>query len=157
MAPPRASVTPTSLPRPNIRYRNAGADGQATGVTATVTKSMLGTGTRADPRLTPPGWQGNGLTYNEARGHLLARQLGGRGDEPRNLVTLTQNAANSPHMSGFERQVARRVRDGEVVEYSATPLYSRGILPPAAMLLTAQGSRGAPAARIIQNPAGRGK
>jgi hypothetical protein len=58
-------------------------------------------------------------------------------------------------MREFERTVAQRVRDGEVIEYSATPLYSDGVLPPRSILLTAIGSRGAPIARLIQNPAGR--
>jgi hypothetical protein len=60
-------------------------------------------------------------------------------------------------MQTFENGVARRVRSGEVVEYSAKPLYSRGVLPPSAILLTAHGSRDAPSARIINNPAGRRK
>jgi hypothetical protein len=73
----------------------------------------------------------------------------------RNLVTLTHKGANTPQMQGFERGVARRVRGGEVVEYSATPMYRDGVLPPSAILMTAHGSRGAPSARIINNPAGR--
>jgi hypothetical protein len=115
---------------------------------------MLRTGTRPDPSLAPPGWQGRGDKFNEARGHLLGWQLGGFADEPKHVVTLTQTPANSPHMRDFENAVARRVREGEVIEYLAKPLYSAGILPPAMMLLTAHGSRGAPIARVVQNPAG---
>lgn len=122
---------------------------------ATLTAPMLGSGTGANRRRIPPGWQGDGRVHNEARAHLLGNQLGGSGSDMRNLVTMTHNGANTPQMRDFENGVARRVRAGEVVEYSATPLYNSGTLPPSAVLLTTQGSRSAPSARIILNPAGR--
>jgi len=75
----------------------------------------------------------------------------------RNIVTLTHRGANTPQMQRFENGVARRLRAGEVVEYSSTPLYTDGALPPSAILLTAHGSRGMPAARLVLNPAGRRK
>jgi hypothetical protein len=153
--PPGRQPAPTNWDRPNVRYRELNANGQATGVTATVTPPMLGAGTKANRRLKPPGWQGNGTIYNEARGHLLANQLGGSGRDPVNLVTQTHRGSNTPQMSGFEERVARRVRAGEVVEYSALPLYNPGVLPPSAILLSASGSRGAPSARVVNNPAGR--
>ncbi|HEX5377492.1 MAG TPA: DNA/RNA non-specific endonuclease, partial [Phenylobacterium sp.] len=153
--PPRARPAPPTMQRPNIRYGELNANGQATGVNATVTRPMLGSGTSANRRLTPPGWQGHGTRYNESRGHVQAKRLGGTGRDMRGLVTLTQNPTNSPQMSDFESMVARRVRGGEVVEYSATPLYAEGVLPPSSILLTAYGSRGAPVARILENPAGR--
>jgi hypothetical protein len=156
----RMSAAPTQAPaapkwRDPVRLQNLNAQGQATGVDAIVTKSMLGTGTKAYWRLTPPGWQGESDEFNEARGHLLARELGGTGKDPRNLVTLTQNPANNPQMSGFERDIANRVRAGEVIDYRAVPMYDKGVLPPAGILVTATGLRGAPTAQIIPNPAGR--
>jgi hypothetical protein len=154
-SPPRAQTAPPPLDREPIRPRETNSIGQAMGVNATLTPSMLGAGTRANRRLRPPGWQGDGDEFNEARGHLLAKSLGGTGRKMWNLVTLTQNGANQPQMSGFERAVADRVRQGEVVEYHAKPLYTDGILPPSAVFLTATGSQGAPAARLIGNPAGR--
>ena len=107
----------------------------------------------------PPGWQGDGNLYNEARAHLLAKSLGGPGGlDKRNFVTLTNRGANSPQMSGFERGIAKRVDAGEVIEFHAQPLYNDGVLPPSAILLTAHGSRGgAPSARLIRNPAGQRK
>lgn len=153
--PPKPQLPPAPLRRDDKRLKELNGSGQAMGVEATLTAPMLGSGTRANWRLTPPGWQGNGDIYNEARGHLLGRQLGGLGNDPRNLVTLTQRGANSPQMRDFENQVASRVRSGEVVEYAAMPLYNNGALPPSAILLTAHGSRGAPVARIVNNPAGR--
>jgi hypothetical protein len=155
--PQRAQAAPPTLPRSSIRLRELNEKGQARGVTSTITEPMLGTGTEASQRLRPPGWQGNGRDFNEARGHLLANSLGGSGEDMRNLVTLTQNPANSPYMRDFEGRVAQRVRDGEVIEYSALPIYRDGVLPPSSVLLTAYGSRGAPIARLVQNPAGRGR
>ncbi len=149
--PPAASLI--GWPRPAIRYGDLSANDQATGAAATLTAPMLNTGTRANRRLTPPGWQGNGRTYNEARAHLVGRQLGGSGNDRENLVTMTQNGANTPQMRGFENNVARRVRAGEVIDYSATPLYEAGVLPPSAMLVSATGSRRQPAAQLIRNPA----
>lgn len=153
-APPRLQTAPQPLLRDQIRPLETNSIGQAMGVNATLTPRMLGTGTRADPGLKPPGWQGDGRIFNEARGHLLAKALGGTGDEMWNLATLTHRGANTPQMSDFEGGIAGRVRRGEVIEYGAKPLYRDGILPPSAILLTATGSRGAPSARIISNPAG---
>jgi hypothetical protein len=156
--PPQGQLSSPSLQRPSVRLSEVSANEQATGVGATITKPMLGTGAKASRRLTPPGWQGDGNLYNEARAHLLAKSLGGPGGlEKRNFVTLTNRGANSPQMSGFERDVAKRADAGEVVEFYAQPLYDDGVLPPSAVFLTALGSRGAPSARLIRNPAGQRK
>lgn len=152
--PPRQELAAPTSRRPDVRYGELSTNGQATGVSATLT-APLRAGTAADRRLTPPGWQGNGRLHNEARGHLYGKQLGGLGDTMRNIVTQTHNGANTPQMRDFENSVARRVRAGEVVEYFAKPFYGQDALPPSAILLTAHGSRGAPAARFVHNPAGR--
>ena len=155
-APQRQPLPPT-LQRPQIRYQDLNERGQATGVHATLTPPLLGTGSKAYWRLKPPGWQGNGNTFTEDRGHLVGRQLGGTGRDMRNLVTLTRRPANSPHMSTFEDGAARRTRAGEVIEYAAMPFYQDGILPPSAILLTAFGSSGPPTARLVLNRAGQKK
>lgn len=150
-AAPQARSEAPALNAP-VRLRELNSNAQPMGVNAAITRSALGTGTRVPTWLKPPGWQDDaGL----ARGHILGKQLGGLGEDRRNAVTLTQKPTNSPRMRDFENMVARRVRAGEVVEYSATPLYSDGILPPGGMLLTAHGSRGDPRALFIQNPAGQ--
>lgn len=154
-AQPRAQLMPDPFVRDAVRPRRPNSIEQAIGVDGTITSSMLGTGTKPDRKLKPPGWQGNGRIFNEARGHLLANALGGPGEEMWNLVTQTQRGSNTPQMSNFERAIAARVRRGEVIEYGAKPLYRDGVLPPSSILLTATGSRGAPTARIINNPAGR--
>jgi hypothetical protein len=152
--PPSAATGPVGSQRPAIRYGDLNSNGQATGVSATLTTPVLGAGTRANWRQTPPGWRGNGRLYNEGRAHLVGRQLGGLGIPP-NIVAMTQNGANAPQMSGFEREVAQRVRAGEVIDYSAIPFYDDGVLPPSGVLVTATGSRQPPTAQLIPNPAGR--
>lgn len=163
-SPPRATrsgqIAPPMQVRPSIRLGELSGKGQATGVSATITAPMLGTGTKANPKLKPPGWSGHGTNHNEARGHLLAKVLGGSGSDMRNLVTQTHAPMNSSWMRDFEVEVARRVRDGEVFEYLSKPLYGAGYgagLPPSAILLMAHGSRGRTSAKVIGNPAGRRK
>jgi len=156
-SPPRTQAVPKPFARKEIRALGTNSIEQAMGVNATLTPPMLGRGSKADRRLKPPGWQGDGRIFNEARGHLLAKALGGTGEEMWNLVTQTHRGANTPQMSNFERGIAARVRGGEVIEYRAQPLYRDGVLPPSGILLTATGSRGAPSARIINNPAGRSR
>jgi hypothetical protein len=118
---------------------------------------MLGTGTDTDRRLKPVGWSGNGTTNNEARGHIIGRQLGGSGRDIENLMTLTQNPTNSSHMTPFENKVARLARKGNVVDYQVRPLYEDASLAPSGVLMVAIGSGGPRAARVIQNPAGKPK
>lgn len=153
---PRSEPLPPGWRRPDVRLRDVNANRQALGAAGTLTAPMIGSGAKFNRRLTPPGWQGNGDEYNEARGHLLGANLGGPGGlEERNAVTLTHHGANTPQMRNFEQGVARKVRGGEVMEYTATPLYNDGVLPPSHIVLTAHGSRGTSVARVIQNPAGR--
>lgn len=75
----------------------------------------------------------------------------------RNLVTQTQTPSNDSWMQKFENHVARRVRDGEIIEFSARPFYSDGILPPESIFLTALGLNGVLTARLVKNPAGQRK
>ncbi len=49
--------------------------GRPTGVTATITEAMINTGTAARQSIRPPGFRGQSAGH--ARGHLLARLLGG--------------------------------------------------------------------------------
>jgi hypothetical protein len=139
--------------RPNIRPSELNAKRQAGRVEATAIASMLGTGTKARQRIRPPGFEGEAAGH--ARGHLFPRELGGSGRDPRNLVTLSQRPTNDPHMSSFDKVIAQKVRSGEVIEYSSTPLYTPGIGAPGAILMTATGSNGTRMAKLVQNPAGR--
>jgi hypothetical protein len=150
---PRSPVLRTG-PRTDLG-RRTNAQGQVTSAVAELTKGDLRFGRRPDRRIKPPGWQGDGREHKESRGHVIAGSLGGPHDQWDNFVTLTQKPTNSPQMSGFEREVARRLRGGEAIEYRVTPLYRTGALPPSHLLLTAHGPREGFAARVIGNPAGR--
>ena len=112
--------------------------GRPTGVVSTITPNSLGTGSPASPTIKPPGFEGAGSNY--ARGHLLARMLGGAGDDARNLITLFQRNANHPNMSSFERQVQTVVRNGETVNFRVIPTYSGNNPMPTGVTLTARGS-----------------
>lgn len=138
--------------RPSFRPGEVNERGQAPGGDATITRPLLGTGTGVNRRVRPPGWLGHGREYNQGRGHVFAKGLGGSGKKPRDLVTLEQNGTNHPRMSNFENMVADWVRSGEVVDYFVKPLYANPLLAPTALLLSAYGSRGNAAARVIQNP-----
>nr|WP_229851382.1 DNA/RNA non-specific endonuclease [Streptomyces roseolus] len=79
---------------------------------------MLDEGTHASQSLRPPGFMGG--DENQARGHLLARMLGGSGDTLDNLFTITQNPTNSPVMRDFEQAIYDEVNSptGGVVTYN---------------------------------------
>ncbi|MEW5685942.1 MAG: DNA/RNA non-specific endonuclease [Pseudomonadota bacterium] len=153
-SPPPMNAAAAPLRQDTVRVAQSNKRGQASGVSATLQAAALGTGTKPDRRIKPPGWQGNGTIFNEARGHLLGRNLGGSGRDSSNLVTLTQNGANTPKMRDFENGVARQLRAGEIVEYLAKPLYGPNAMAPAAVLLTALGSRSGMSARLVRNAAG---
>ena len=149
--PPRIQPPTSSEPRDPIRYGPANANGQASGANATITSSMLGTGQRVNNSVDPAGWLGNGNLYMQDRAHLIARQLGGRARNTQEMVALDRRT-NRSSMARFENEVARRARQGEVVEYWVSPLYGAGDAAPSAIALTASGSGGGITGRIIQNP-----
>jgi len=139
----------------SVDYGTLDALGRPTGVNATITQDMIGTGTAANSGIIPPGWSGNGTVFNEGRGHLLGAQLGGSGDVPENLVTLTQNPANTPVMRDVETAVRNTVDNGQVVNYSSTPIYNGPNLVPRGITIQAQGSEGFHINLTVLNPAGR--
>jgi hypothetical protein len=138
------SDKPTDFPDP-IKGAHHGAPdalGRPTGIVARITRAMINTGTKASQSIIPPGWRGDGRLFNEARGHLLGRQLGGSGHVAKNLVTLQQNPANSPVMSGFEKEIRRAVEGGQNVRYSSRPVYKGTSVTPRGITLRAKGSGG---------------
>jgi hypothetical protein len=82
--------------------------------------------------------------HGMARGHLLGRQLGGDGNDPRNLVTLAQNPANSPAMRDFEAAVRKAVEAGETVDYKVTPVYLGDSPVAVGVTMSAQGDGNPP-------------
>lgn len=114
-----------------------------TGITATITKNMIGTGSKASQSIKPPGFMGGGPgSAGHARGHLLGNQLGGSGKDDRNLVTLYQNPINSPLMRDFETSVRVAVEKGEVVRYQVIPIYKGNKLMPEGVTLRGRGTEG---------------
>ncbi|MGW7361668.1 DNRLRE domain-containing protein [Streptomyces sp. NPDC054802] len=67
----------------------------------------------------PTGYYGGGTLH---RGHLLARSLGGDGEDLRNLVPLYAKV-NTPLMSGYESALEKRVQTGETIYYQVTAHY----------------------------------
>nr|WP_281167514.1 polymorphic toxin-type HINT domain-containing protein [Actinopolyspora mortivallis] len=112
-----------------VQYGELDDQGRATGMTAKVTKSMINTGSRA--RKTPVGFVSGKSPYGHARGHLLAKVLGGSGKDLRNLTTIYHDPVNFPRMFDQERKVIRAVERGDgPVRYNVTPKYSgRNNLP----------------------------
>ncbi|MFJ9703439.1 RHS repeat-associated core domain-containing protein [Streptomyces fradiae] len=90
---------------------------------AIITRDMLDEGTEARNSLKPPGFLGG--DYNQARGHMLARMLGGSGDTLDNLFTITQNPTNSPDMRDWEQAIYNAVKDrNKIVTYNVFLEYS---------------------------------
>ena len=124
----------------SIHYGELDSLGRATGVDATITVDMVGTGTPAKSSIKPAGFEGQKAGH--ARGHLLGNQLGGAGDDPRNLTTLFQNPVNHPVMSSVEGSVRKAVEAGEVVQYSVKPIYEGNTLIPSGVTIKAEGDKG---------------
>lgn len=126
-----------------VTYGELDSLGRPTGIEAVITKNMIGKGTKANSSIKPPGFGGGGAgSPGHARGHLLAKQLGGSGNEKKNLVTLYQNDTNSPLMRDFETAVRKAVDNGETVHYKVTPVYEGDNPIPVAVTLEAVGSNG---------------
>ncbi len=117
--PAVARIKTPAPPPAGISYGPLDKLGRATGAAATITKSMLNTGTTAARRIKPPGFT-DGLKQD--RGHLIGKLLGGTGRDARNLTTMFKNA-NTPVMRDFEAKIAEAVRGGQVVRYQVTPIY----------------------------------
>ena len=124
----------------SIVYGELDSLGRTTGIEATITPDMIGTGSTAKPSIKPAGF--GGQAQGHARGHLLGNQLGGAGNDPRNLVTIYQNPVNHPVMSSIERSVRKTVEGGQIVNYKVTPIYQGNNLIPSGITIQAQGNGG---------------
>ena len=145
----------------SVRYGRLDHLGRPTGISASVRPEMLDEGSKAG-RVTPPGWRGNGDAFNEARGHLLARMLGGVGKgrgaltqmARRNLVTLTDLPTNSPEMrDNFEQKIYDAVDKGETIQYNVKPIYEGTNPIPVRLEISAFDNRGFHLGGRVENPA----
>ncbi|MGX6979772.1 DNA/RNA non-specific endonuclease [Vagococcus elongatus] len=121
-----------------IAYGPLDKDQRATGADALITKEMIGTGTKANSNIRPPGFISGLAPHGHSRGHLIGKQFGGSGDDERNLVTLFQYPVNSPYMTKYENRIRQAVDQGETVRYRVTPLYDGNEPMPAAIQLEAK-------------------
>lgn len=141
----------------SIRYREANAAGQSQGVHASLGAPMLGTGGPTKRRVKPPGFVSGKAPHGHHRAHLLGKQLGGHADKPKKVFAAIGNPTNSPQMSSFESDVARKVASGELIEYSVIPHYTPGMPAPSFIAMSAWGSGGTRKALVLENPLGRPK
>jgi hypothetical protein len=137
---------------PKVDYGQLDGLGRPTGISATLTaNSIKSGGSEANPNIRPPGFLGG--RANQARGHLLGNQLGGSGNDPRNLVTIQQTPANSPTMRGFEGRIRSAAEGGQVIDYTSTPVYNGGELVPRGITMSASGTGGFRLNVSVLNPA----
>lgn len=106
-----------------ITYHELDSLGRATGADALLKPNMVNTGTSANQNIRPPGFISGKEPYDHSRGHLIGRQLGGTGDDGRNLTTLYQTPVNAPYMTKYENQIRKALDDGETIRYRVTPIY----------------------------------
>ncbi|NUP45883.1 MAG: hypothetical protein HOW97_01000 [Catenulispora sp.] len=117
---------------------------------------IVGSGTLWPPT-TPGFWESNpkgwtlGSDPRMQRGHLLARQLGGAGDDRRNLVPLYA-AVNAPIMSGYETEVANAIQAGQTVYYTVTPQYEGDDPIPVSITMNAVTADGFPVLNNVVIP-----
>ncbi|MBO0439325.1 DNA/RNA non-specific endonuclease [Candidatus Enterococcus ikei] len=106
-----------------IDYHSLDSLGRATGADALLKPAMVNTGTSANKDIRPPGFISGTDPTNHSRGHLIGRQLGGSGDDSRNLTTLYQTPVNTPFMTKYENQIRQALDKGETIRYRVTPVY----------------------------------
>ena len=104
-----------------ITYQSLDQLGRATEANALLKPEMVGTGSAANKDIRPKGFISGDA--NHARGHLIGRQLGGSGNDPRNLTTLYQNPVNTPFMTKYENQIRKALDQGETIRYRVQPIY----------------------------------
>lgn len=96
--------------------------GRPTGVHAIITKDMINTGSSATSKVTPPAFGGQAAKHH--RGHLLAKELGGSGTDPRNIVTMHGYANQSYQGMRYWETLARSLAEsGDTVHYTIVPVY----------------------------------
>ncbi len=141
----RAQGAYACLNRGDFNYMNDRGDWAFTSNPTTI----VGTGTEFPISWDhiPQGYYGGGILH---RGHLLARQLGGDGDDLRNLVPLYADV-NTPLMRGYEDAIAARIKNGETVYYQVIPHYEGKSRIPDYLTLSWHSQRGGSASVRLDN------
>lgn len=133
--------------------------GRAVGVEACLDEGYLeaNPGTKTNPaEVLPPGYRWAqryagflGLAADKSINacHLLGKQLGGSGTDPRNLATCSRQANAAirgdgridDNMASYEGRVRAAVDAGQIVHYKVSPAYSGWRTVPTAFEISAQG------------------
>jgi hypothetical protein len=115
-----------------IQYGALDFSRRSTGIKAVITINMIGRGTNANPTPEVTGWNRTVNGNLMARGHLLAKILGGSGLIPQNLTPLIQTPVNNPCMRDLEIAVSQlpQVTQGGFVVYSTQPVYTGNNVVP---------------------------
>lgn len=121
-----------------ITYGDYDKQNRPTTAEALIKKDMVNTGTSAKQEIKPPGFISGLDPHNHSRGHLIGRQMGGSGDDPRNLVTLYQNPVNTPYMTKYENMVRKAADNGETIRYRVAPVYDGNEPMPVAVHMEGQ-------------------
>lgn len=117
-----------------IVMNDVDALGRSTGVSAKI-GLPLEKGTNASVK--PVGL----VSGIHVRGHLLGKQFGGSGSDPRNITALFIKT-NDPRMKKHEMAIRKIIDSGEIVDYSITPIYIGKNPIPASVQLIAFGDSG---------------
>ncbi|MEU0937028.1 LamG-like jellyroll fold domain-containing protein [Embleya sp. NPDC005971] len=108
---------------PMTKFGPDDEDCRATGAVAIIDGDDVRTGlTRRDPKWKPAGYT-TLPADNRAALHLIADNAGGARYTLRNFVAGYQNPANSPDMSGLERDIQNAATGGQVVSVGVLPIY----------------------------------
>lgn len=121
-----------------IVYENLDNLKRPQGAYALLKKAMINTGTSANRDIRPVGFISGEKPYYHSRGHLIGRQLGGSGDEVKNLATLYQNPVNTPYMTKYENQVRAALEKGLTIFYRVTVEYDGEKVFPKAVVMEAK-------------------
>ena len=116
-----------------IKYGELDSLGRPTTAEALITPDMVGTGTGASQDIRPPGFISGLDPHNHSRGHLIGKQMGGTGEDLKNLVTLYQNPVNTPFMTKYENMVRKAADEGDKIRYRVAPVYEGDIGMPIAI------------------------
>ena len=126
----------------SIDYYSLDHLGRPTGGLAEISLDSTGSLPKGtDAGIDPPGWKGGQHPYHQQRGHLIAKNHGGSGVDPRNIVTIT-DGTNHPGMTKYENIITRRVKNGDTILLEVKAVYDGDNLTPSKITMYAIDQKG---------------
>ena len=126
----------------SIAYYSLDHLGRPTGGLAEISLDSTGSLPKGtDAGIDPPGWKGGQHPYHQQRGHLIAKNHGGSGVDPRNIVTIT-DGTNHPGMTKYENIITRRVKNGDTILLEVKAVYDGDNLTPSKITMYAIDQKG---------------